>query len=84
MKDFERLRESEIRFRYELDDAREEKKNAAFQRDADEARHQLHILQNSPSVASSTRSIYTVEDVKDDIVEVQHRSPPLTLCRSFC
>ena len=76
MKDFERLRESKIRLLYELDAAREEA--AAFQRDAEEARHQLHILQHSPSVASSTRSIYTVEDVKDDIVEVQHRSPPLT------
>ena len=34
MKDFERLRESEIRLRYELEAAREEA--AAFQRDAEE------------------------------------------------
>jgi len=71
MKDFERLRESEIRLRFELEEA------AAFQRDAEEARQQIHIIQHSPSVPSSSRSIYTVEDAQDDIVEVQHRSPPL-------
>ena len=64
MKDFERPRDSEIRFRYELESAREEV--AEYQREVEEVKKQLQFLhQRSPSILSSTR---TIDNMDDDVV----------------
>jgi len=69
---FERIKESEIRLRYELDIAREEA--AAYQREAEEAKQQLLLLQRLPSIQSSTRSVHSIDDDGYDFMEVPPQS----------